>query len=134
VCALFAQAEINVLSDMLTRLIKQKLLQTRVLQNGTSMPMQAKTAANVAREVGSDAVAFMVCIHMALMHLMQYVIPGARKVLWGTSISAMRVLASSLTLLDSCFSTSGAQARHHRAVHQLPDVQASRRRPPSHRA
>ena len=47
---------------MLTRLIKQKLLQTRVLQNGTSMPMQAKTAANVAREVGSDAVAFMVCI------------------------------------------------------------------------
>jgi len=71
---LFAQAEINLLSDMLTRLIKQKLLQTRVLQNGTSMPMQAKTAANVAREVGSDAVAFMVCIQkMALMHLMQHV-------------------------------------------------------------
>ena len=106
---LFAQAEINLLSDMLTRLIKQKLLQTRVLQNGSSMPMQAKTAANVAREVGSDAVAFMVCIQkMALMHLMQhvpcamcsfprivvqssslwYVIPGALTVLWGTSSSA----------------------------------------------
>jgi hypothetical protein len=105
---LFAQAEINLLSDMLTRLIKQKLLQTRVLQNGTSMPMQAKTAANVAREVGSDAVAFMVCIHVALMHPMQhvpcamcsfprivvqssalrYVIPEALKVLWGTSSSA----------------------------------------------
>lgn len=50
------------MQDTLTRLIKQKLLQARVVQNGASMPGQLKTAASIAKEVGADAVLFMVGI------------------------------------------------------------------------